>query len=105
MNRQQKRLLQRQGQIDAEGTPTAGERRRPAASQRHQPDEDRPGIAARTVQYGREVRNELVKVAWPNRSEVVNYTIVVLVTLVFVTSLVFGLNYAFAKAVLSLFGS
>ena len=53
----------------------------------------------------REVRNELAKVAWPNRPEVVKYTIVVFVTLVFMVSLVFGLDYGFAKGVLFLFGS
>jgi preprotein translocase subunit SecE len=50
------------------------------------------------------VRNELAKVAWPNRQEVVKYTIVVFVTLVFMTSLVFGLDAGFAKGVLFLFG-
>jgi len=59
----------------------------------------------RTVEFARDVRNELAKVAWPNRQEVVKYTLVVFVTLVFMTSLVFGLDYGFAKGVLFLFGS
>ena len=42
---------------------------------------------------------------WPNRPEVVKYTLVVFVTLVFMTSLVFSLDYGFAKGVLWLFGS
>jgi len=46
----------------------------------------------------------MAKVAWPNRQEVVKYTLVVFVTLVFMTSLVFGLDAGFAKGVLFLFG-
>ena len=70
-----------------------------------QPAPDRPGLPERLVEFAREVRNELAKVAWPNRQEVVKYTIVVFVTLVFMVSLVFGLDYGFAKGVLSLFGT
>ncbi len=107
MNRQTKRLLQRQGQIDDEGTPTGGGRR-PPPTKRPAPGSagpDRPGRPERMLEFLREVRNELAKVAWPNRPEVVKYTLVVFVTLVFMTSLVFGLDYGFAKGVLWLFGS
>ena len=106
MNRQTKRLLQRQGQIDEEGAPTGGGRRPPPtrATAASRPPIDR-GCPERIVEFAREVRNELAKVAWPNRPEVVKYTLVVFVTLVFMTSLVFGLDYGFAKGVLFLFGS
>jgi len=104
VNRQTKRLLQRQGQIDQEGAPTGG-RRPPPPSQRRPPSPDRPGLGERIVEFLREVRNELAKVAWPNRPEVVKYTLVVFVTLVFMTSLVFALDYGFAKGVLFLFGA
>jgi preprotein translocase subunit SecE len=42
-------------------------------------------------------------VLWPNRSEVVNYSTVVLTTLLFLAALIFFLNYAFAKGVFFLF--
>jgi preprotein translocase subunit SecE len=45
----------------------------------------------------------LRQVAWPNRSEVINYTTVTLVTLLSLMVLIFILNYAFAKGVLWLF--
>jgi preprotein translocase subunit SecE len=105
VNRQTKRLLQRQGQIDEEGAPTAGGRRPPPSAQRRPPTPDRPGLGERVVQFSREVRNEMAKVAWPTRPEVVKYTLVVFVTLVFMVALVFGLDYGFAKGVLFLFGS
>ena len=95
MNREQKRMAQRQGQDpDGEGAP-----RRAAPPPRRPPKREpfRPG------QFIREVRSELRQVAWPNRSEVINYTTVTLVTLLSLMVLIFILNYAFAKGVLWLF--
>jgi preprotein translocase subunit SecE len=54
-------------------------------------------------QYFGEVKGELKKVAWPTRREVVNSTIVVLIAVVFMTSLIFGFDYASSKFVLFLF--
>jgi preprotein translocase subunit SecE len=88
-------MLQRLGQVRPDGTPAPRTPPRPQArpaSQRLSPS-----------QYTREVRAELRKVAWPTRPEVVNYTIVVLVTIAILTALIFGLDYVFAKAVLYLF--
>ena len=100
MNRETKRLLQRQGQLGADGTPQA--RTRPAP-QRRQQEAERRSFGERTGDYFREVRNELVKVAWPPRSEVVNYSLVVLVTLVAIVLIIFGLNWAFGHGVIWLF--
>jgi preprotein translocase subunit SecE len=95
VNRQTKRMMQRQGQIEADGT--AALRRPPQP--RPRPTTQRTSPA----QFLREVRAELRKVAWPSRSEVVNYSTVVLFTLVILTALIFLFNYAFAHAVLWLF--
>ena len=95
MNREQKRMAQRQGQDpDGEAAP-----KRTAPPPRRPPKREpfRPG------QFLREVRSELRQVAWPNRSEVINYTTVTLVTLLSLMVLIFILNYAFAKGVLWLF--
>ena len=54
-------------------------------------------------QFLREVRSELKKVAWPTRGEVITYTVVVLVSVTFVTFFVFGLDYGFARAILKVF--
>ena len=95
MNRQTKRMLQRQGQVRPDGTPA------PRAAPR--PQQKPPQLRTKPSQYAREVRAELRKVAWPTRAEVVNYSIVVLVAVSILTAFVFGLDYAFAKAVLFLF--
>jgi len=88
-------MMQRQGQDpDGEAAPkrTAPPPRRPVKRE-----------PFRIGQFLREVRSELRQVAWPNRSEVINYTTVTLVTLISLMILIFVLNYAFAKGVLWLF--
>ena len=96
MNRQMKRALQRQGQIDQDGNPApARQQQRPAP----RPKEER----ASPAQYVREVRGELRKVAWPTRDEVVKYSIVVLVALVLVTAMILGLDWLFTEFVFFLF--
>jgi preprotein translocase subunit SecE len=94
MNREQKRLLQRQGEVDADGEPIR--QRREQSS--HQAEE-RTSVA----QFSREVRAELRKVAWPSRAETANYATVVVVTIVAVTSIVSGLDWIFSNSVLNLF--
>jgi preprotein translocase subunit SecE len=106
VNRETKRLLQRQGQLGPDGAPAAPQRdRATAAATRVTAAEkaDRPSLPKRVGEYLREVRNELVKVAWPGRAEVIKYTIVVFCTVVLLTSVVFGLDALFAKLVLIMF--
>ena len=97
MNRQQKRMLQRQGQLGADGEPAA--RKRPATPPAPRAKEERTGPA----QFVREVRGELRKVAWPTRPEVVNSTIIVLVAVTVLTSLIFGYDWLFSRTVLWIF--
>jgi preprotein translocase subunit SecE len=99
MNRQTKRLLARQQAAQDRG------------QQRVAPSPRAPGGGGagerkkRTPprQFLREVRTELKKVAWPTRGEVITYTVVVLVSVTFVTFYVFGLDYGFARGVLKVF--
>ena len=92
-----KRMMQRQGQIDAEGTPVLRKETQTRPAPR--PAKERVGAA----EFTRQVRAELRKVAWPTRGEVVNYSIVVFVALILLTGLIFGLDYLFGKAVIFLF--
>lgn len=96
MNRQQKRLLQKKGQLDADGEPKARRRGTPAPPR---PKAERTS----PPQFVREVRGELRKVAWPTRPEVVNYSIIVLVAVVLLTAYVAVLDYGFGDLILKLF--
>jgi preprotein translocase subunit SecE len=92
MNRQTKRMMQRR---------QAAEQRATARAPRPMP-ERRKRVGPR--QFLREVRQELKKVAWPTRRELLAYTIVVLVSVVVLTSFVFGLDFLIGKGVLIVFG-
>jgi preprotein translocase subunit SecE len=81
LNRQQKRLLKKQGALDEQGAPTRAPRQTASRG--------RVGPA----QYLREVRDEMRKVAWPNRPEVVRYSIIVTVTVVVYTGFVGLIDY------------
>lgn len=104
MNRETKRMMQRQGQMEADGSPAT--RRAPAGTQtKAQRPQKGPSGRKRTspVQFVREVRDEMRQVAWPSRSELINYTSVVVTTLVIMISLIFVLNLAFGKLITLMF--
>ncbi len=94
MNRQMKRAQRRQG-TQVERVQAAQQARRAQLQQRR----ERTGVR----QFLKEVRQELKKVIWPTRKELVTYTIVVLATVIVVTSFVFGLDVLFSRFVLDVF--
>ena len=107
MNRETKRLLQRQGQMDEEGNPALGNRRQPKTIQ---PDrravtdrERRDNLLQRSGDFFRAVSAELRRVAWPTRAETLNSAFVVLIAVVVLTAAIFGLDTGFSKFVLYLF--
>ena len=94
MNREMKRSQRRQG-TQVERAQAA------AATRRAQVQQKKQRTGAR--QFLKEVRQELRKVIWPTRQELTTYTIVVLVTVVVMTSYVFGLDVLFSRLVLNVF--
>lgn len=66
--------------------------------------EPRQPLPKRIVRYLREVVAELRKVIWPTRKQMVTYTIVVIVFVIFMVSLVALLDWGFGKAMFALFG-
>ena len=101
MNRQMKRMQERaerqqkRSGVDRQSAPAATARRAQAQEKRK-----RTGA----LQFLKEVRQELRKVDWPNRRELVSYTVVVLATLVVMTAFVATLDFAFLRVVVDLFG-
>jgi preprotein translocase subunit SecE len=79
------------------------DRRQQAVARRPAAPERKKRVGPR--QFLREVRQELRKVAWPTRRELFAYTLVVLVSVVVLTSYVFGLDFLISKAVLLVFGA
>ena len=87
LNREQKRQLRKMGALDEQG--------KPARAQRQQPKKKSDRVGPR--QYLREVRDEMRKVAWPQRPEVKRYSIIVIITVIVYTALVGGLDYVFGE--------
>jgi preprotein translocase subunit SecE len=55
------------------------------------------------VQFVTEVRDELRKVVWPTRKELITYTTSALIFILIMVGIVVGLDYAYTKIVLALF--
>lgn len=53
---------------------------------------DKPNVFARLAQYFRDVRSEMKRVVWPDRPEVVNSSLVVVVTLLFFIAFTFVID-------------
>jgi preprotein translocase subunit SecE len=97
MNRQTRRHLQKQGEMSADGAPVGKRDRRPASAPAADSERTSP------AQFVREIRGELRKVVWPTREELVNYSVVVFVTIVVLTAIIAGLDYLTGEGVLRLF--
>jgi preprotein translocase subunit SecE len=96
MNREQKRMMQRQGQVGADGAVSS---RRTSAQDVKRRRNDR----ATPREFFRQIREEMRQVSWPTRPEIINYTSIVFFVLVFMTSLIFGLGFGFSRFVAFLF--
>ena len=97
LNREQKRRLQRQGELGPDGEPLRTKRGPQAGRQKEERTSPR--------QFAHEVRSELKKVAWPTRSETLNYSLITLITLVIFTLAIFGVDWVFSELVLRLFNA
>jgi len=95
MNREQKRMLQRQGELDEDGAPKAT--RKPAPAPRVKQQRTKPKV------FVKEVREEMRKVAWPTKAETINYSIIVFITLIVLTAAIAVVDYGLSKAVIWIF--
>ncbi len=86
---------------DSAGTDTglATPDRRPRAA-----GERRPGLLKRITTFYKQVVAELRKVIWPTRRELLTYTAVVLVFVLFMVAVVSAYDFVFSQGVLKVFG-
>ena len=89
--------------------PAGREKAEKTAKDRPTPKRDRKAkqasVFSRLVRFIREVWAELRKVIWPTRKQMVTYTTVVLVFVIFMVALVSGLDLAFGKVINVVFGA
>ncbi|MEU4340404.1 preprotein translocase subunit SecE [Nocardia sp. NPDC023852] len=92
-------------QIDNGGVATLDRPSRKAAKTTDRAERKKAGNPfKRLIRFLREVIAELRKVIWPNRKQMVTYTSVVLVFVIFMVAFISGLDLAFIKGVNWLFG-
>ncbi|WP_216914917.1 preprotein translocase subunit SecE [Nocardia noduli] len=77
---------------------------RPSKAGRTAAKTKRSNPISKLIKFLREVVAELRKVIWPNRKQMITYTSVVLVFVVFMVAFISGLDLAFIKGVNWLFG-
>jgi preprotein translocase subunit SecE len=100
MNREMRRLMEREERIQKGED---GARRRPAVGGAKGPGApERKSLWVRLRTFLHEVRQELRKVNWPNREQMVVFVTVVLIVTVVLTLVIFGLDVAMKEAVFQL---
>jgi preprotein translocase subunit SecE len=92
LNRQLRRV-QEKSKTPAQKQRSVAQRKKAAEKKKA----EKKGVWERTVQFLKDVRIEMKKVIWPSRSEVLNYTIVVLVTVTVVTAFILVLDLVLSK--------
>lgn len=99
MSREDKRRVEREKRkAEQRTTPVEEEAAEPGAGAGA--GTGRPSVG----QYVGEVRSELKRVHWPNRKELVSYTIVVIVALALMTAFISGVDAIFSRLVFEVFG-
>jgi preprotein translocase subunit SecE len=94
VNRQYKRLMKKQEEQKKNAPrPVVKPPGAPNKKQRTKPRD-----------FIREVGEELHRVAWPTRPEVVAYSLVVLVSVIIIGAMIYVMDSVFEKAVSALFG-
>jgi preprotein translocase subunit SecE len=109
MNREMRRLMEREERLQKRDQGNGGSGRGPRRPRPGSsggvpggPTGERRSIVARLGTFLHEVRQELKKVSWPSREQMVAFTTVTLVVTVVLTLVVFGLDVAMKEAVINL---
>ena len=110
MNREMRRLMEREERLQKrdQGKGAAGKgprTRTPNAGAAGGPVVERKPIWVRLGNFLHEVRQELKKVSWPSREQMIAFTAITLVVTSALTLIVFGLDVAMKEAVISLLQS
>ncbi len=107
MNRQMRRLVEREERRQKKQGKGGRQRRADqalSARGKRNAGLPRPPWYVRLGGFLREVRTELSRVSWPTRRQLLNFTVVTVVTSVVLTLVIFGLDVALKQIVLYLLG-
>jgi preprotein translocase subunit SecE len=105
MNREMRRLMEREERLQKAEKSNGGSAkaaRRPRPGVAGAPIVERKPIWVRLGTFFHEVRQELKKVSWPSREQLIAFTAICLVVIVVLTLVIFSLDIAMKEAVISL---
>ena len=111
MNREMRRLMEREERLQKRDQGKGGSGKGPRAPRPGGPGNgggpggpvvERKPIWVRLGNFLHEVRQELKKVSWPSREQMVAFTAITLVVTSALTLIVFGLDVAMKEAVINL---
>ncbi len=93
MNREMRRMQEREERLQKKGDSGRDKaQRRASAMQSKAPNAERKSFWARIRDYLHEVRQELRKVTWPTRDQMIAFTAITIITSTVLTGVVFGLD-------------
>lgn len=92
MNREMRRMQEREERLQKKGDSGRDKANRRAAAASKAPPGERKSLWARLREYLHEVRQELRKVTWPTREQMIAFTAVTVITSVVLTGVIFGLD-------------
>jgi preprotein translocase subunit SecE len=92
MNREMRRMQEREERLQKKGDTGRDKANRRAAAISKAPTTERKSLWARLREYLHEVRQELRKVTWPTREQMIAFTAVTVITSTVLTGVIFGLD-------------
>ncbi len=102
MNREMRRLQEREERRKKKQEESGGKAQRKAAAMHSKTPatQERKSFFRRLLDYLHEVRQELRKVTWPTRDQMIAFTTVTVITSAVLTGVIFGLDVAAKQFVL-----
>ncbi len=92
MNREMRRMQEREERLQKKGDSGRDKAQRRASAMQSKTPAERKSLWARIRDYLHEVRQELRKVTWPTREQMIAFTTITLITSTVLTGVVFGLD-------------
>ena len=100
MNREMRRIQEREERLQKKQEPGKEKASRCAAALQAKPQTtERKSFIRRIGGYLHEVRQEMRKVTWPTREQMIAFTTVTVVTCVILTGVIFGIDVAMKESV------
>lgn len=103
MNREMRRIQEREERLQKKTDSGKDKTSRRAAALQSKPQTERKSFIQRLGGYLHEVRQEMRKVTWPTREQMIAFTTVTIVTCVLLSGVIFGIDIVMKEFVFKIF--